>query len=950
MTETRIEMMMIAISGGAERDSRRTRVLLLALVACALAAALWLPSPASAAFGIVPGSFDVEVIDRGPPDVPFGGTPFAVDQSGAHPDEIVTRFALNSRLNSRGQQEVDGNLRNVAVDLPAGFAGDPTIVPRCTIEQLTPPNNCPDSSQVGFTVLTDAEGDPTTLPIYNMVPPADVPARFSFRHISGIVNLDATVRTGSDYGITVVVRNAPSLGVTTVDTTFWGVPADPAHDDERGFPGSGFCGDGTSTPPCPSQAQVKPFLSMPTRCSAAPLRTSLRLESWEGSADSAFSDSHLPDDPNTAEDESETPVGLSGCENLDFRPSIEVQPTSTLADAPTGLAVTLSLPQNEDPNGRTAAHLKKAVVTLPEGMSVNPSSANGLDACSPAQIGLDNDSSPTCPEASKIGSVEVDTPLLDQPLTGSVFVAKQNDNPFRSLLAIYIVAEGPGVVVKLPGHVDPDPVTGQLETTFDNNPQLPFNTFTVRFKAGPRAPLANPPTCGTKTATTEMSPWSGTAPTHPSDTFTIDCPGVSGFAPTFDAGTTLPVGGAFSPFAVRINRPDRQQYLRGLTIEMPPGLTAKLKDVPLCSDADANAGTCDVGSKIGTMVVGAGAGSHPFYTAPEHGSVYLTGPYKGAPFGLSVVARAIAGPYDLGTVVVRQALFVDPTDAHVTVVSDPIPTILEGVPLRIRSINVDINRPGFVINPTSCGEKQIKATMTSIEGATHTAVQRFQVGDCRVLPLKPRLAMRLTGRKQMTDGKHPGLRAVLTQGGGQANLKQVAVKLPLSLALDPNNAQALCEYEDGLAVKCPPTSIIGFARAITPVLNRPLEGPVYFVKGVRFDPNTGRRIRTLPTLLIPLRGEVAIDLRAQSDVKRAKLVSTFPTIPDAPVSRFELSLKGGKGGILAATRSICRKPKGQIADAEIDGQNGKRADQAVRIKTPCPKRKDKKPARRRLAR
>jgi hypothetical protein len=480
-----------------------------------------------------------------------------------------------------------------------------------------------------------------------------------------------------------------------------------------------------------------------------------------------------------------------------------------------------------------------------------------------------------------------------------------------------------------------------LTTTFDNNPQLPFSSFRVRFKDGPRAPLATPPTCGTKTATAELTPWSGNAPVSPSDSFTIDCPGISGFAPSFDAGTTNPAAGAFSPFAVRINRPDGQQYMRGLSLEMPPGLIANLRGVPLCPDAQANAGTCGLGSKIGTAVVGSGAGTNPFFTAPEHGSVYLTEGYKGAPFGLSTVVRAIAGPYDLGTVVVRQAIFVDPTDAHITVVSDPIPTILEGIPLRIRSINVDVNRPGFTINPTSCGEKQIKATMTSIEGTVHQAVQRLQVGDCQALPLRPRFSMRLIGRRQMREGRHPGLRTVLTQGPGQANMKKVTVKLPLSLALDPENAQsdALCEFEAGQRVDCPPSSIIGNAVAHTPVLNRPLEGPVYFVKNVRVHPRTGRLIRTLPTLLITLRGEVAINVRANSDVIDDKLVSTFHTVPDAPVSRFILNLKGGPKGILVATRNICGQPKNHVTDMEIDGQNGKRADQAVRMRTPCAKKR-----------
>jgi hypothetical protein len=434
---------------------------------------------------------------------------------------------------------------------------------------------------------------------------------------------------------------------------------------------------------------------------------------------------------------------------------------------------------------------------------------------------------------------------------------------------------------------------------------------------------------------------------HPSDTFTIDCSlVVGGFSPGFDAGTTNPSAGAYSPFALRINRADGQEYMHGLTLEMPPGLIANLRGVPLCPNAQANAGTCDPATKIGTAVAGAGAGD-PFFTAPEHGSVYLTEGYKGGPYGLSTVVRAIAGPYDLGTVVTRQAIFVDRTDAHLTVISDPLPTILEGIPLRLRSINVDINRPNFVINPTSCGEKQIKARLTSTAGTVHDAVQRFQVGNCAALPFRPRYRMRLTGRRQMREGGHPGLRTVVTQRPGQAHIAKATAKLPLSLALDPENAQsdALCEFEAGKRVDCPPSSIIGRAVAHTPVLNRPLTGPVYFVKNVRIHPRTGRTIRTLPTLLIPLRGEVAIDVRASTDVIDDKLVSTFHTVPDAPVSRFVLNLKGGRRGILVATRSICSRPRSHITDIETDGHNGKRADPAVRLRTPCPK---KRPARLRV--
>jgi hypothetical protein len=894
-------------------------------------------SDTAAGFGILSGSLEFPLLRQN------GKT---ANQAGEHPDSFTTRLDFNRRLNKDNGPMADEQARDVQVDLPRGFVGDPTAVPQCEFQQLINGGifGCPNSTQVGVVTVLSSRGGNFRVPVYNIEPPPDLPALFAFNTAIGpTVTMEPELRSDGDYGITVSSRGINQvIDLGGVRITFWGVPADPSHDVDRGLHPDNPAQNclASADPACrnPAGTERRPFLTTPTDCSVGSLRTNVHVRSWNGSTDSDFY----------------AGPAMTGCEDLPFEPTIRVQPTSTQPDSPTGLDVDLRVPQNDNPEGLATAHLEKAVVTLPEGMTVNPSSANGLDACTSAQIGLDNRADPTCPEASKIGSVEVDTPLLDAPLNGSVYVAKQGDNPFRSLLAIYIVAKGPGLIVKLPGHVDPDPQTGRLTTTFDDNPQLPFTSFRVRFKGGPRAPLANPPTCGMKVVETSMTPYSAypefPAPrvadpakiAHPSDTFNIDCtPGLGGFAPSFHAGTTNPAAGAFSPFALRINRADGQQYMRGLSLEMPPGLIANVRGIPLCPNDRANAGTCDPASKVGTAVVGAGSGSQPFFTAREHGSVYLTEGYGGGPFGLATVVRAIAGPYDLGTVVVRQAIHVDRIDAHVTVVSDPMPVILEGIPLRVRSINVDIDRPGFMINPTSCAEKQIKATLTSLEGTVHQAADRFQAADCARLPLRPRLRMRLTGRKQTTDGKHPGLRAVLTQRPGQANLRRVRVKLPLALALDPENAQSddLCEFAAGLRVDCPPSAIVGRARAFTPVLNRPLEGPVYFVKNVRVHPRTGRLIRTLPTLLIPLRGEVAIDLRATTDVIDEKLVSTFPTIPDAPVSRFQLNLEGGKDGILVATRNVCRRPRGHIADIEFDGQNGRRSDPAVRMRMPCAKKR-----------
>jgi hypothetical protein len=937
--------------------------------------------PAQAEFGV--SMFDGGTFGPPPPgDNPFASGP-AYTQAGGHPYEAWTAFELNRVVNDDERFIADGGtLRNVRVDLPPGLIGNPTAVPQCPatrriafpIDQTQgtdPDKLCPPASVVGLALITIAEADSQVshLPalVFNMEPPPGVAARFAFNYFGSQADIEATVRADGEYAVTVRARNAVNItAVLGVRVGLWGDPADPIHDTQRCLglgeaniefglpPRCDADGDEPGTPygpnPFPAHLPHKAFLTLPTSCTppGVGVETKLHVESWDPSsapADASFI-SHLPpgyhgeldSDPSTWG----PPQGPTGCDELPFDPSFSAQPDSVQPDSPSGLRVNLGFPQEglDDPEGLATAHLRTARVTLPEGMTINPSAASGLEACTDAQVGFNAVSPVSCPDASKIATVTATTPVLEEQLSGAVYIGSQlSDDPesgdmFRIVLALQNVERG--IFVKLLGNVRADAQTGRLETTFAGNPQLPVSAISLHFKDGPRAPLAMPLDCGTKTVNASLSSWAGHL-VQRSYSFDMPCPPDLGlFAPSFQAGTTNATGGAFSPFAVRISRPDRQQFMSGLTIEMPPGLIGKLKDVAQCPDAQAAEGTCGIESRVGTATVGAGPGTNPFFI---DGSVSLTGPYKGAPFGLSTAVRVIAGPFDLGMVVVRQAIFVDPIDAHITVVSDPLPTIVKGVPVRLRSIAVDINRPGFTLNPTSCGPKQIKATMVSTSGAIHQVTQPFQVGDCQALPLRPRLRISLTGRKQLRDGGHPGVRAVLTQGAGQANLRSVQVKLPLSLALDPDRAQSddLCEFEAGKRVDCPASSIIGRARAITPVLNRPLEGPVYFVKNVRIHPRTGRQIRTLPTLLIPLKGEVDIHLRAATDVSRNKLVNTFGTVPDAPVSRFELTLRGGKRGILVVNGNPCRRDR--VADALMDGQNGKRADRAVKIGMPCKKQR-----------
>ena len=521
----------------------------------------------------------------------------------------------------------------------------------------------------------------------------------------------------------------------------------------------------------------------------------------------------------------------------------------------------------------------------------------------------------------------VKTPLLVDAIDGGVYLRTQasGDPESGDLFRLALVVRDPvrGILIKLPGNVRADAATGKLTASFLNNPQLPVESIKVSLKSGPRAPLATSSACGTSTINTHLVSWAGHDRVLPNQLGVTCTPGLGGFAPSISAGASNPVGGAFSPFAVGISKPDGNVAVTGLTMSMPTGLLAKLKG--------------NLNTQVGSVTAYAGSGAHP-YALP--GKVFLEGQYGDAPFSLRAVVPAVAGPFDLGEVVVRQKIYVDPIDAHVTVVSDPLPTIVKGVPVRLQRLDVNVDKPGFMINPTSCDPKSIGGTLSSATGQSVPIGLRFQVGDCASLALKPSLALSLSGKGQTTDGKHPAISATLTQPEGQANLKKVRVALPLSLALDVDNANGLCEFVDGSKVTptCPAASIVGRATAVTPILDEPLTGPVYFVKNVRKDAKSGRDIKTLPKLVIPLVGQngVKLTLTGTSDVEDDQLVTTFDNIPDASVSSFKLDINGGKGGILAVSATdICKAT--QVAGQKIIGHNNKGANADVSIQTPaCP--------------
>lgn len=872
------------------------RALVTAAASFASLAAI-VPVSGAAEFGFQPGSLYANL------------TGSTAGQAGA-----VGDLEFGFKMNAAGTSDphvLAGTIRDLYIDLPKGLIADPTPFAECPIPKVNEIiNSCPLTSAVGMvTVSIASPGSGFTTPP-TLSPPArlfrvpaqgDEAAAFAFNASNlFVVRMGATADPERGYRIRTTALNVLETSpLYETKVTLWGSPAEHQGPGPYGF----FPLWGGPLPP----DQPRPrFLSVPTRCEGDPLRLDFAANPW-----------------STLYQPFQEGIELSlpsGCDQLQFNPTIKVTPEHKRAGQPSKYTVELDVPQNEDPvNGLETPNLKDAVVTLPKGVAISPPQANGLKACSDAEIDLNGNSTPKCPGESKIGEVVIDTPLLDDPVTGNIFIgSQQSGDPMSGeMYRIFIAARAPGVRLKLKGQIRANPQTGQLEATFSDNPELPFSKFTLTFKGGDTAPLVNPP-CGTHTTTSTLTPWGGPV-AHPESSFVIDEGCATGqFAPGFNAGTTNPLAGAYAPFTMTATRADADQQLSRLNVDMPSGLLAALGSVPLCGEAQAAAGTCGPESRIGATTVDVGAGGHPYRLT---GQVYVTGPYKGAPFGLSVVVPAKAGPFDLGNVVVRAKLQVDANRAKVTAVTDPFPEIVGGVPVALRTVNVALDRPGFTFNATSCAAQQIAGAFWAPSGASSTAAVNYQAQGCDQLRLNPRLALQWFGKTQMRKGKHPALRAQLGDMSGQANLKGVKVTLPLSASLDYKNAKALCSIEQAAARSCPAESIVGQASASTPALHERVNGPVYFVKGIRYSA-TGRPIDTLPKLWIPLSGQgVTVDLWADSDVdEKSRLVSTFSNVPDVPVREFQLEINGGKNGILAATTDVCGASK--TTTIEYTGHNG----------------------------
>jgi hypothetical protein len=847
-------------------------------------------------------------------DVALGDARTApASQAGSDPSEIVTEVRLLSEAQTAFDFPANPNLvvtaptesfRDTIVHVPPGFVGNPNATPaRCTAGQLTTPqpntsiSECPPESQIG--VVQIAGGD--IVPIYNMDPPSGYPAEFGFFYQSIVITLLARLRP-SDNGIDIFTLKAPSsIPIPKFAVTLWGVPSDVSHDPLRTVCLQGLYGYNGGDCSLRTRSD-KPFLRTPTSCPGNPLLWGIDIDTYQNVDRFVHAETTTP--------------AMFGCQYNPFDPSFALVPSSPGPHAPSGVDATLGLNQDWSVNGIAPADVRRVSVTLPEGLSINPSSADGLAACTDAQLGLGQEGTATCPDASKLGTVTLRTPLLDHPVGGTIFLRTQNsDDPLSGELfriAVEIRSDDDGIDIKLPGSIQANPLTGQLTTVFDNLPQLPFDAMTLHFKQGPRAPLASPSTCGTHTTSADVLSW-GDAPRHIETSFTTTGCKAPSFSPTFRAGVEQPVAGSSSPFHVSLSRSDDDSEFSGLTIDTPRGLLARVKDAQQCSNDAANAGNCPAGSLVGHASVAAGVGSNPFWVT--NGRVYLTTPYRRAPYGLAVVVDAIAGPFNLGRVVVRQAIHVDPRTAQLSVVSDPFPTIVKGVPLHIRSVRVSIDKSKFMVSPTNCSTQQVGGTATGTDGLRAKLTSRFKVGGCKNLGFSPRLSLYVGARGHTSQRQSTPFRAVLTQKPGQSNLRSVKVVLPQTLAAllnVVNRACTLTEYQNDDCRKAE----AGSAVAKTPLLKDPLKGGAFFVR------HPGR---PLPDLMVALRGDIDIDLVGRVTIPGGtRLATNFDTIPDAPVSKFTLNIVAGSHGPLGVSaRNLCSaKSRRAAALVQMKGQNG----------------------------
>jgi hypothetical protein len=859
--------------------------------------------------------------------------PLGKYQAGSHPD-ITFKFDLTTRGSLPKTESGANSIKTVLIELPAGISADPHAVNQCTASQFAL-NECSPNSQVGTVRPWNNVGDseasvlsPGVSPLYNLVPQPGQPGLTAWK--ANIVAIPIytvfSARTGGDYGLNAETRGITSyLGLKKFEQVNWGVPASPVHDNERYKEGGGLSAY-VGPPPEVSTEPLRPLLSLPVTC-GKPLTTNMVSFAYD----------------NVVHEKRIDWPATTGCDQLNFNPSLAAKPSTEAADSASGLDTSLKVPQSVSPNTPSDTEIKANRVTLPEGFSINSSSADGKTSCSDAQAHLGRDDEAQCPEEAKIGTLSLTATSLPGPIGGGIYLADPKPGDRYRIIAI---ADGYATHIKLPASVKPDPKTGQLTTYFDNLPQSPYTEFDLHFFGSERGLLATPTQCGTYSVDSEFVPWANELPSQTSTQFFSitsgpggkPCPGSKRpFSPGFRAVGQGNGAGAHSAFSIYVTRPDGDQTLNTIQVNTPPGFSATLKGVPACGDgairqiesplytglAEQLSPKCPSSTQIGQSWASVGAGSRPF-TAP--GKVYLSGPYKGAPLSFTVVTPTIAGPYDLGNIVNRVAVRIDPTTTAVSAASDPLPQIIEGIPLRMKSILLNLDRKDFTLNPTSCSPFDVTSSITGDQGAKAEPKMHFQVANCDTLDFKPKLTTVLKGSTKR--GGNPALTATLTQDpSGESNISRAVVTLPHSEFLDQTHIKTVCTRVQFAADNCPAASIYGQARATTPLLDRPLEGPVY----LRSSSNQ------LPDLVAALRGPasqpVAINLVGKIDSINGGIRTTFASVPDAPVSKFVLSMKGGKRSLLENSRNLCLGA-GRTT-VKLAGHNGGQANQSPALQAPC---------------
>ncbi len=908
-------------------------------ILCGLLLAAAIAPPGAGAFDFQPAAqgFDAAVLTE-------GGAP--ATQAGSHPValELSVGFEPSAEV---GAPFTEGDLRDLEFELPPGLIENQRAVPTCSQALFHTPRsspfeaslsgeNCPDKSQVGILTVRSsfAGGQTRTFGLFNLEPPPGAPSQVGANPYGApIVFIPALRQAEGEYGVTMVAENVPQLlAISGLELSIWGVPWSILHNDQRGDclneaePSFGWakCSIGR-----PLKNPPIAYLTMPTYCDA-PLSFGASATSWEG---------------ETAATRTLDRPALEGCQSLDFDPRATTHLSDPRASSPSGYKFNIEVDASgfTDPDRRAPSPLRKALVRLPNGVTVNPSVGAGLGVCERTQFQAETGISPPgagCPNESKIGDFTVDSPFYSGHLGGSIFLAAPFRNPFGSLIALYLVAKSEqwGVLVKVAGEMRPDQRTGSLTASFDRLPQLPYSKLHLHFREGQRSPLATPAACGTFSTEADFTPWLDAGKSkHLSLPLSITagagggpCPvGLAPFVPQATGGTLNSQAGAYSPFHLHLTRRDTEQEVVSYSATLPPGLLGNVSGVPFCSEADLERAkhrsgfeelrspSCPAGSLIGRTLAGYGLGTVLSY-AP--GNLYLAGPYKGSQFSVVAIDAALVGPFDLGTVIVRSAIRVDRRTGQVSIDAtgtDPIPHIIDGIPVHLRDVRAYIDRPRVTINPTSCAPKSLSSNLNGAglrladigDDTLATATVPFQAFNCGALGFRPRLSMRLLGATKR--GAHPSLRAVVRPRPGDANIARAAVTLPPSLFLDQESIETICTRVQFAAGACPRGSIYGHARAFTPLLDVPLEGPVY----LRSSDNP------LPDVVFALRGRgFEIDLVGRIDSVRGGIRGRFDVIPDAPVTKFVLRMRGGKRGILVnSARDLCQDSP--LGNARLLGHN-----------------------------